>query len=204
MGVAPNDPVPENKDVCPSSGWQVGGTSTRMLQRKTRGDGRARFSFTMAEEMKTFSKFERTTSGEWSMPDPTKRDSRSGLRSTRAGGKTKQAAHTWAIEYRKTPRDKLPMMQLSQLETIYGRKRPLVETNVSIVCVACADYDRKGLRLGTYLLPGVRRRLTWRISRLNCLTRDFIYDKSFAHGRVIRPLFTETKVFIITTCSQVV
>src|SRR5438046_1387402 len=55
-------PGAENKDVCPSSGWKVGGLQRVCLQRKTRGDGRARFSY-HGRGNENLQQIERTTSG---------------------------------------------------------------------------------------------------------------------------------------------
>src|SRR5438067_7905261 len=53
----------ENKDVCPSSGWEVGGLQRVCLQRKTRGDGRTCFSY-HGRGNENHQQIERTTSGD--------------------------------------------------------------------------------------------------------------------------------------------
>src|SRR5207302_9291160 len=56
-------PGAENKDVCPSSGWEVGGLQRVCLQGKTRGDGRTRFSY-HGRGNENHQQMERTTSGD--------------------------------------------------------------------------------------------------------------------------------------------
>jgi len=101
MGVAPNDPVPKTKMFVlrPDASW----VDFNAYACKGKPEAKDELVFpTMAEVMKTFSKL----SGRPQVMElPIDKEGLQAWLDRHAGGNPLQAAHAWAVEYRKRQRD---------------------------------------------------------------------------------------------------